>query len=174
MIVVTGLSGVGKSLILQESELKNVHYMDEVVKTFYKRNFKLYWDIKEEFGSSVVNFFRVNASKLGKIVFNDPVKLKKLDSIVRPYVETYLNILLQDKDNQHIVEMAAYLKLESWYKKYFNKVVLIDRPTNLDNKFKYMNNKKQPLKKTSIKYDLLIKDEILEVSINMLKGFIKK
>ena len=173
MVVVTGISGVGKTLILKTSSVKNVHYMDDVVKTFYKRRFKLYWDIKEEFGPSVVGVFKVNTSKLGSIVFNDHVKMKRLDLIVKPYIETYLNILKQDDKNKHIVEMAIYMKHESWYKKYFSKVVLIDRPTNLDDKFKYMNNKKQPLKKKTIKSNLIINDEPLEEAANKLTEFLK-
>lgn len=174
MIVVTGRSGVGKTLLLHKSSVKNVHYMDDIVKDFYKKNCKLYWDIKEEFGSSVVDFSKVDTSKLGKIVFNNPKKLKKLDFIVRPYIEMYLNVLKQDKDNVHIVEMAVYLKLESWYKKYFDKIILIDRPFNLDNKFKYMDSKKQPLKLTKIKYDLIIKEESLEKSIKQLIRFLNQ
>ena len=173
MIVVTGRSGVGKSLILNNSSAKNVHYMDKIIKTFYKRNYKLYWDIKSEFGSSVVGLLKVNTKKLGIIVFNNTEKLDKLDLIVRPYIEEYLSALKQDKENKHIVEMAIFIKLESWYKQYFSKVILIDRPVNLDNKFKYMENKKQPIKQINIKYDLLIKDNSLEKSINKLIQFLK-
>lgn len=173
MILITGLSGVGKSLILKESLLKNVHYMDDVIKSFYKRRFKLYWDIKKEFGSTVIGIFKVNTKKLGTIVFNDAEKMKRLDLIVKPYIETYLNILKQDKKNQHIIEMAIYMKYESWYSKYFSKVILVDRSTNLGEKFKYMDNKKQPLKMKNIKYDLIINDSSLSKSIKKLIEFLK-
>ncbi|MCK5866767.1 MAG: dephospho-CoA kinase [Mycoplasmataceae bacterium] len=173
MILITGLSGVGKSLILKESLLKNVHYMDDVIKSFYKRRFKLYWDIKKEFGSTVIGTFKVNTKKLGTIVFNDAEKMKRLDLIVKPYIETYLNILKQDKKNQHIIEMAIYMKYESWYSKYFSKVILVDRSTNLGEKFKYMDNKKQPLKMKNIKYDLIINDSSLSKSIKKLIEFLK-
>ena len=173
MIVVTGLSGVGKTTIVKALNYKNTIYVDELVKNvFYKRNFKLYWEIKDAFGKEYVGFNKVKTNKLGKLVFTNPKKLEILNNLVRPYLQTYFEILKTTGEN-YLVDMAIYMNDEKSFKKYFNKVVIIDRQYNLDDKFKYLDVKKQPIKKNNIKYDLKISNETIDESVEVLRKFIK-
>lgn len=170
MILVTGKTGVGKTTILKGTNLKNIIYLDEVVKNIlYKRKSKLYWDIKNTFGKQVVNFFKVNTKKLGKLVFSDSNKLEKLDELVYPHVKEYL----KKADSNSIVEMAVYLKKEKIYKDLFDKVILIDREQHLENKFKYLDKKVNPIKEAKIKYDLLIDDKDINEAINKIIDYVK-
>ncbi|NQZ65938.1 MAG: dephospho-CoA kinase [Mycoplasmatales bacterium] len=170
MVVVTGKAGSGKSTLLKNSKLENVHYLDDVVKNIlYKRNSKLYWEIKKHFGKKVVSLFKVKTKKLGKIVFNDSKKMAILNDIVEPYIKTYLNILKLDKDKLHIVEMAAYINLESKYKSFFDKVIIIKRNNNdISNKFNYLKNKVNPIINKDIEGAIIIKNDLLDVSTKKL------
>ncbi len=170
MIVVTGMSGSGKTTLLKKSKLKNVHYLDKVVKKlFYKRKCKLYWDIKETFGKNVVSLFKVKTNKLGEIVLQDKDKLEILNDLVEPYIKTYLNILKLDLETTHIIEMATFMNLESKYGDFFDKVIIIKRSVNdIDNKFKYLKEKTNPIKYKKIKNATVIKNDDIDVATKEL------
>ena len=172
MIVITGKMGVGKTTILNELKTKNIIYMDDIIKnSFYKRNFKLYWDIKENFGNDYVTWRRVNTKKLGTLVFNNKDKLHLLNMIVMPYIKTYLNVLKQVQPDA-IVEMAIYINHESDYKDFFDKVVLINRSPIISGKINYLAKDIQPISNNKIKFDLEIKDENLNDAVKKLNDFL--
>ncbi len=84
MICVTGKMGVGKSTVARIiSELTGFPVVDvdkvghEVLKSHAE-------DIAKEFGSDLVVNGNVDRKRLGKIVFSDAEKLKKLESILHP------------------------------------------------------------------------------------------
>lgn len=171
MIVVTGKTGVGKTTILKRINKEVIHLDDVIKNVFYKRNFKLYWDIKEQFGSEFVGLRKVNTAKLGKLVFNEPNQLEKLNSVALPYIKTYLQVL-KETNKEAIVEMAIYINNEKEFSKFFDKVVLIDRPQHLKDKFKYLDKEIQPIKKTKIKSDLIIKDKDLDKAVDKLNKYL--
>ena len=160
--VITGIKGVGKTTIA--SSIKGYVNLDKEVKKWYSRKNKLYWDIKENFGSQYVGLTKVKAKKLRELVFNSKKDLDKLDKIVKPYIETFLNVLRASNQN-YLVEMAIYLNHENWYKKYFDKVILVSGSSFLNTKQTIQNNK--------IDYDLLIKnnDDIIESIKKIEKTF---
>ena len=173
MILITGKSGVGKSLMLDMTNNDNIIKMDDIIKNiFYKRNFKLYWDIREKFGKKYTKINCVNTKRLGKDVFNNPEKLSILNKLVSPYIRTYLNVLKIEKPLS-IIEMAIYINHESTYKEYFDKIILIDRKEDLSNKFGYLKNKMQPIKENKIKYDHVIKENDLGKAVMELKKLIE-
>lgn len=173
MIVITGRTGVGKSTIIRKSKVDNYIEIDSIIKNiFYKRNFRLYWDIKKEFGNKSVSFLKVKTKTLGKIVFSDEKKLAKLNQIVKPYIRAYLMVLKESK-LEYIVEMAIYMVHEEWYKDLFNKVILIDRKPHLEHKFTYLNKAIQPINNIGIHSDLTINTEDLHLAVKKLDTFLK-
>lgn len=172
MIVVTGISGVGKTTILKKTKHKNIVFLDDVVKNkFYKRKHPLYLEIKKTFGSSYVNWRKVDTNKLGKLVFSDNEELLKLDRIVKPYIVEYLN-KLKESNKRYVVEMATYIKNEKEYRNLFDQVILIDRNPILKDKFNYLENKTNPLKINNIDIDLVINDENLDDAVVKLNSFL--
>lgn len=66
--------------------------------------------VKEAFGESIIENGVVNREKLAKIVFNNPDKLKKLNAIVHPAVQTHFeNWLLEHTSDAYIIYEAAIL-----------------------------------------------------------------
>lgn len=172
MIVVTGKSGSGKTTLLKKTKLKNIHYLDDVIKKhFYKRNSSLYWQVKKEFGKSVTTYFKVKRKKLGKIVFNDCLELEKLNKIVEPFIKKYLKLLKEDK-KIHIIEMATYINFENIYRPFFDKVILIKRDKNdLKNKFNYLKEKNNPIHNKEIFFTKFIKnDEIKKARLELINA----
>lgn len=73
--------------------------------------------IKNVFGNAIFEKEILNREKLAKIVFNDPEKLEKLNSIVHPAVKKHFKQwLLQHADAPYIIYEAAILFESGGYK----------------------------------------------------------
>ena len=73
--------------------------------------------IKNVFGDIVFENEKLNREKLAKIVFNDPEKLEKLNSIVHPAVKKHFEQwLLQHKNFSYVIYEAAILFESGSYK----------------------------------------------------------
>lgn len=111
IIGLTGGIGSGKTTIakyfqsfgipvyIADEEAKKVMQSVEILKT-----------IKKEFGSAVFDTHVLNREKLAQIVFNDPLKLEKLNTIVHPAVKKHFEEwLLQQTKAPFIIYEAAIL-----------------------------------------------------------------
>ena len=73
--------------------------------------------IKNTFGEDIFENRILNREKLAKIVFNDPEKLKKLNSIVHPAVKKHFELwLIENKTFPYIIYEAAILFESGRYK----------------------------------------------------------
>lgn len=73
--------------------------------------------IKNTFGKDIFENGILNREKLAKIVFNDPEKLKKLNSIVHPAVKKHFELwLIENKTFPYIIYEAAILFESGRYK----------------------------------------------------------
>ena len=73
--------------------------------------------VKNTFGEDIFENGILNREKLAKIVFNDPEKLKKLNSIVHPAVKKHFELwLIENKTFPYIIYEAAILFESGRYK----------------------------------------------------------
>ena len=99
IIGITGPSGSGKSFLAflfneYRSRLMN---LDETVHDIYDHDFEFINTLINEFGNEITDSVgRINRKSLGKIVFNDSNKLKKLNELVHPYV---IKLCLNEVEN---------------------------------------------------------------------------
>lgn len=87
-IGLTGPSGAGKGYVGEYlSELGfNIINSDVIVKNIYEKNLPLLSRLASVFGDDIIKNGRLDRKKLGKIVFNDGNKLKRLNELVHPSV----------------------------------------------------------------------------------------
>ena len=90
MIIVglTGGIGSGKSKILNFLKKKGFpcYDSDKKAKQLVNSNLELKNKIKKEFGNDIYKLEEIDSKTLSNIVFNNPDKLKLLNSIIHPYV----------------------------------------------------------------------------------------
>lgn len=85
-------------------------------------------EIKKTFGSVVFENGILNRQKLAEIVFNNPEKLKLLNSIIHPAVKKHFeNWVLNHNKNQFIIYEAAILFESGSYKK-CDKIITVTAP----------------------------------------------
>ncbi|MDD2674749.1 MAG: dephospho-CoA kinase [Flavobacterium sp.] len=73
--------------------------------------------VKNTFGEDIFENGILNREKLAKIVFNDPEKLEKLNSIVHPAVKKHFELwLIENKTVPYIIYEAAILFESGRYK----------------------------------------------------------
>lgn len=103
--------------------------------------------LKKEAYAKVVNTFgkgilknnkKINRKRLGKIVFNDNSKLKKLNKITHPIILKKINEKIKSLKNKKIIIEAAVLIEARWYK-ICDKVIVVK--ISKENQLKRAKNK---------------------------------
>ena len=129
----TGGIGSGKSVVAEifrhlgvpvyhaDAEAKKLYDLPDVVQ-----------EISREFGSGVMDSGgTVDFKALASIVFPDPLKLQKLDSIIHPLVEAgFISWLADYRDAPYTVMEAAIL-FESGFERLFDKTIMVIAPVEL-------------------------------------------
>jgi dephospho-CoA kinase len=149
---ITGGIGSGKSTVCDIFKQLGVpvYNADERAKALVDTNSEIKLKIIAEFGedSFINNIY--NRSYIASIVFNDPLKLSVLNSIIHPAVlkdwEDYCKI---HKDKKYIVKEAAIM-LETDSKNSIDRIVLVYAPLVLRKmrlKHRNPNNYKEILKR---------------------------
>ena len=110
-IGITGGIGVGKTYITDILRRLNypVYNSDLVSKRYINNDIQLIASIKQEFGDDMYNHDVVNSSKLSDLVFSNPSKLSKLNSLVHPLVKKDFTIWCNNQDSKIIFKEAAIL-----------------------------------------------------------------
>ena len=110
-IGLTGGIGSGKTTVAKIFELLGVpvYYSDEASKRLYHSNKELMTGLKKHFGDDIYTNEQLNRSKLAAIVFNDPEKLKLLNSLVHPLTIQDAEEWMQKQKLPYIIKEAALL-----------------------------------------------------------------
>lgn len=88
-------------------------------------------DIKEVFGEKYLNEDQtINRKKLGKLVFNDPTKMKILNEITHPRIfqEMESQIAQYKSEGYSLIIVDAPVLFESHSEKYYNETLVISLP----------------------------------------------
>lgn len=107
----TGGIGSGKTTVAKIFELLKVpvYYADEASKRLYHTNKDLMAGLKKHFGEEVYTNDQLNRSKLAAIVFNDPGKLKLLNSMIHPLTIKDAEQWMQQQTAPYIIKEAALI-----------------------------------------------------------------
>ncbi len=110
-IGLTGGIGSGKTTVAKIFELLNVpvYYADDASKRLYHTDKELIGNIKKHFGEEIYSNEQLNRSKLAAIVFNDPQKLKLLNSLVHPPTIRDAEEWMQKQTASYAIKEAALL-----------------------------------------------------------------
>lgn len=129
IIGLTGSVGSGKTVVAHVFEQEfgaKVLIADEIGHLFMEPGAKGYQQILKEFGEEILNGEenvqnrRIDRNKLAKKVFQDPFSLQKLNQIIHPLVNQYLENMIKKERKQGklpylLIESA--LLLETGYEK---------------------------------------------------------
>ena len=131
-IGITGSIGSGKTYVSKVFESLGIPVFnaDNEAKKIMSCSFDLINSIKNEFGDDIYDKHSLNKRKLASIVFSDSKKLKKLNSLVHPFVkQEFLNWCKKQK-SPYVIKEAAIL-FESNSDKELDSVICITAPKNL-------------------------------------------
>lgn len=138
VVGVTGGIASGKSLISDWFTKANLRVIDAdvVYKNLIKSNRNLYKDIVEAFDLPTNQSSSIDFKSLGKIVFRDKEKLKKLNAITHPYVINKVELMIEEYKDNHmdIIILDVPLLYEAKMESYCDYVVCVytDRETQID------------------------------------------
>ncbi len=99
LLGLTGNIACGKSTVLQRLSELGAHTIDAdaAIHTILKRDGLAYKPVVAEFGKSILQpDGEIDRRALGKIVFSDPQKLRRLEEIEHPIVRRYIDDLIKD------------------------------------------------------------------------------
>lgn len=130
----TGGSGCGKSTAARELERLGALVIDadKIARDVVLPGKNAYNEIVKAFGSDILSDNgSINRRKLGKLVFTDSEKLKRLNEITHPAVtEDIKNIISQNKERTIVVDAAALLECEE-LKNLCDKIIVVCADYNL-------------------------------------------
>ena len=115
IIGLTGNIAAGKSVVKKMLENLGAQTIDadEVAHSAMKKNAPAYKTIITKFGVDILNSNdEIDRTKLGKIVFEDPEKLKQLESILHPLVRQAVKYLI-NRSSKKVAVVEAIKLLES-------------------------------------------------------------
>lgn len=99
LIGITGIMGSGKSTIASILKKFNIPVIDadEISRRVTRKNGPAYDQIVKFFSKDILNSNgEIDRKKLARIVFNDPLKKKKLEDIIHPLVEQERNKMIEE------------------------------------------------------------------------------
>ena len=118
IVGLTGGIGSGKTTIAKIfSHLGYpVYNSDTEAKNLINTNAELISEIKHYFGDDLYNNKGLNREKMASIVFNNPDKLKQLNSIVHPAVQNDFELWCNKQKSDLVIKEAAILFESGAYK----------------------------------------------------------
>jgi dephospho-CoA kinase len=129
----TGNLGSGKTTISRIFQILGVpvYHADDASKNFFSDS-NVRQLIRNEFGQEVFSEQNeIDRKALGKIVFSDPEKLKKLNSILHPLVrEDFRNWSISYQNHPYVIQEAAIL-FESGFCHEYDLIVHVSCPEEI-------------------------------------------
>lgn len=129
IIGLTGGIGSGKTMVAEYIKSLGipVYVADDEARRLMNTD-KVIEAICAAFGNDVIDNGILNRDKLAQIVFNNPEKLQKLNSIVHPEVKKHFDIWVKKHKNSPFVFKEAAILFESGSYKYCDAVITITAP----------------------------------------------
>ncbi len=129
IIGLTGGIGSGKTMVAEYIKSLGipVYIADDEARELMSAN-NVIDAITTAFGSEVVDNGTLNRDKLAQIVFNNPEKLQKLNSIVHPEVKKHFDTWVEKHKNSPFVFKEAAILFESGSYKYCDVVITVTAP----------------------------------------------
>jgi dephospho-CoA kinase len=84
--------------------------------------------LSNEFGKEILENGILNREKLAQLVFNNPKKLQKLNSIVHPEVKKHFDIWVEKHKNYPFIVKEAAILFESGSYKYCDTIITVTVP----------------------------------------------
>ena len=132
-IGLTGGIGSGKSLVADIFSRLGapVYISDSTAKVLMNTNEALKKLLSAEFGESIYSDNQLNRKKLADLIFNDDLKLEKVNSIVHPFVrEDFEKWCSQKNEEPYIINESAIAFSSGLYKA-LDKVISVIAPLDL-------------------------------------------
>ena len=129
IVGLTGGIGSGKSTVLNQFENLGIktYSADKAAKKLINSDKDLIKSIKNLFGDNVYENNILDTVKLSKIVFEDPHKLKSLNSIIHPAVAKDFESFIKTINGDYIVKEVAII-FETNTEHNYNKIILVRAP----------------------------------------------
>ncbi|QBZ98415.1 dephospho-CoA kinase [Flavobacterium sangjuense] len=129
IIGLTGGIGSGKTMVAEYIKSLGipVYIADDEARELMSSD-KIIKAISTAFGNEVVNNGTLNRDKLAQIVFNNPEKLQRLNSIIHPEVKKHFDVWVEKHKNFPFVVKEAAILFESGSYKYCDAVITITAP----------------------------------------------
>ena len=130
---ITGGIGSGKTTVCRIFEMLGipVFYADTVSRNLVQQNPDVIAAIKASFGNGIYQDALLNTKALAKIVFNDPDKLRKLNSIVHPSVFRMFNEWIAKHAGYAYVLKEAALIFETNAHLTLDAVIVVTAPESM-------------------------------------------
>jgi len=131
-IGLTGGIGVGKTFVAEVFQKLNIPVFnaDIEAKLCLVNNFDLINSIKNEFGENIYLHGVFQKEVLADIVFNNTDALKKLNSLVHPFVRESFTLWSKEQENKILIKEAAIL-FESKSNLDLDSIICVSAPYNL-------------------------------------------
>ena len=129
IVGLTGGIGSGKSTVLNLFKGYGVKTFsaDLSAKKLVNSDIILINLIKDSFGNDIYKNNILDSKKLSRIVFNNPDKLKTLNSIIHPAVASDFKDFLDMNKDHYIIKEAAII-FETKSEKNYDKIILVRAP----------------------------------------------
>lgn len=129
IIGLTGGIGSGKTMVANYIKSLGfpVYIADDEAKKIMSTA-KIIKIISKEFGNEAVDNGKLNREILSQIVFNNPEKLQKLNSIIHPEVKNHFDDWVQKNKKHHLLFKEAAILFESGSYKFCDKIITITAP----------------------------------------------
>ena len=128
-VAITGGIGTGKTTILSMFADKGIPVFnsDEIAREIMNTNPLLKNEIITAFGDKAYDKNKINKKYLSNVVFNNKTLLKKINSIVHPYVADEFNSWMKKQDSKYIIYESAII-FENQGEGFFDKIICVTAP----------------------------------------------
>lgn len=129
IIGLTGGIGSGKTMVAKHIESLGipVYIADDEAKKLMQTD-EVQAEVAREFGNGIIVGGTVNREKLAQLVFNNPEKLQKLNTIIHPRVKKHFDIWVKEHKNHPLVVKEAAILFETGGDKYCDAVITVTAP----------------------------------------------
>ena len=125
-VAITGGIGTGKTTISSMFSDKGIPVFnsDEIAKEIMNTDSLLKNEIVTAFGDKAYDKNKLNKEYLSDVVFNNEILLKKINSIVHPYVAEEFNSWIQEQNSKYIIYESAII-FENQAEDFFDKIICV-------------------------------------------------